>query len=121
MIRGAFTGLWRRTVARYVAIQRILVSPVLGGEGSIPVESGWVEQQQLISTESTHKGVNQCSKYVTQVQQQRPESPMVTLTWHRCKYKVPELHQRYVLAFYFIFLLLFFSLIGLFLVLHHNK
>ena len=26
--------------------------------------------------------------YVTQVQQQRPESPTVTLTWHACKYKV---------------------------------
>ena len=28
--------------------------------------------------ESTHKGVNWRSKYVTQVQQQRPESPTVT-------------------------------------------
>ena len=26
--------------------------------------------------------------YETQVQQQRPESPTVTLTWHVCKYKV---------------------------------
>ena len=32
--------------------------------------------------ESTHKGVNQHSKDVTQTQQQRPESPTVTLTWH---------------------------------------
>ena len=32
----------------------------------------------------THKGVNQRSKYVAQVQQQRPT---VTLTWHACKYK----------------------------------
>ena len=32
---------------------------------------------------STHKGVNQRSK---QTQQQRPESPTVTLTWHACKY-----------------------------------
>ena len=38
------------------------------------------------SVDSTHKGVNQRSKYVTQVQQQRPESPTVTLTWHACKY-----------------------------------
>ena len=37
---------------------------------------------------STNKGVNYHSKYVTQEQQQRPQSPMVTLTWHACKYKV---------------------------------
>ena len=46
--------------------------------------------------ESTHKGVNLRSKYVTQVQQQRPESPTVTLTRHACTYKVHELHQRYI-------------------------
>ena len=50
----------------------------------------WVEK-------STHKGVNQRSKYETQVRQQRPESPTVTLTWHACKYKVRKLHQRYIL------------------------
>ena len=44
---------------------------------------------------TTLKGVNQRSKHVTQVQQQRPESPKVTLTWHACKYKVRKLHQRY--------------------------
>ena len=38
--------------------------------------------------ESAHKGVNQRSKYVTQVKQERPESPTVILTWHACKYKV---------------------------------
>ena len=47
------------------------------------------------TTKSTHKRVNQRSKDVTQVQQQRPESPRVTLTWH--KYKVRKLHQRYIL------------------------
>ena len=31
---------------------------------------------------------------ITQVQQQRPELPTVTLTWHACKYKVHKLHQR---------------------------
>ena len=36
---------------------------------------------ELLLEESTHRGVNQRSKYVTQVQQ-RPESPTVTLTWH---------------------------------------
>ena len=46
---------------------------------------------------STHKGVNSRCKYVTQVQQQRPESPTVTLTWHACKYKVHKLHMRYIL------------------------
>ena len=49
-------------------------------------------------------------KYVTRVQQQRPESPTVTLTWHackskpidglRCKYKVHKLHQRHMLLRY---------------------
>ena len=35
-----------------------------------------------------------------QVQQQRPESPIVTLTWHACKYKVHKLHQRYILEMF---------------------
>ena len=34
--------------------------------------------------ESANKGVNKRSKHVTQAQQQRPESPTVTLTWHAC-------------------------------------
>ena len=39
------------------------------------------------------------SKYVTQAQLQRPEPPTVPLTWHaaECKYKVHNLHQRYIL------------------------
>ena len=44
--------------------------------------------------ESVDKGVNYRSKDVTQAQQQRPESPTATLTWHACKYKVHKLHQR---------------------------
>ena len=32
------------------------------------------------------------------VQQQRPESLTVTLTWHTCKYKVHKLHQWYILT-----------------------
>ena len=44
-----------------------------------------------------NKGVNYRRKYVTQVQQQRSESPTVALTRHACKYKVHKLHQRYVL------------------------
>ena len=47
--------------------------------------------------ESTHKGVNQRSKDVTQTQQQSPGSPTVTLIWPASKYKTRELHQRYVL------------------------
>ena len=49
-------------------------------------DSGWgkkVEQNEVQSTraESTHKGVNYHLKDTTQTQQ-RPESPMVPLTWH---------------------------------------
>ena len=52
--------------------------------------------------ESTHRlqhtgGFNYHSKGVTQTQHQRPLSPMVTLTWHTSKYKVPKLHRRYIL------------------------
>ena len=60
-----------------------------------------VEQHTLFSgwDESTNKGVNQSSKYITQVQQQRPQSPTVTLIWHSCKYNVPSLHQRDILIY----------------------
>ena len=34
------------------------------------------------------------SQNITQEQQQRPESPTLTLTWHACKHKVHKLHQR---------------------------
>ena len=34
---------------------------------------------------------------VKQTQQQRPESPTVTLIWHASKYKVRNLHQRYII------------------------
>ena len=34
---------------------------------------------------------------VTQAQQERPEFPTVTFTWHACKYKVRKLYQRYIL------------------------
>ena len=42
--------------------------------------------------------VNLRSKDVTQLQQQRPESLTVTLTWHKCKYKVHTLDQSYILT-----------------------
>ena len=51
---------------------------------------------QRYIVKSTHKGVNQHSKYVTQGQQ-KPESPTLTLTWNTCKYNVCKLPQRYVL------------------------
>ena len=59
----------------------------------IPIQN----EAQSARAESTHKGANWRWKYVRQVQQQRPESPTVTLTWHACKYKVHKLHQRYIL------------------------
>ena len=52
-------------------------------------------ETQSARAESTHKGVNQSSKDVTQAQQ-RPELLIVTLTWHVRKYKVHKSHQRYV-------------------------
>ena len=54
-------------------------------------------QTIILGRIKTHKGINQRSKYAKQVQQQRPESPAVTLTRHACKYKVHKLHQRYIL------------------------
>ena len=50
------------------------------------------------SVGSTHKGVNQHSKYVTHVQQQRPESLTATHIWHGCEYKIRKLHQLYILC-----------------------
>ena len=59
--------------------------------------------------ESSNKGVNQHSKYVTEVQQQRAESPTITLNWLACtetetRYINTQTwyrnHQRYILNFY---------------------
>ena len=57
------------------------------------------KRSKLFIPESTHKGVNWCLKNVTQVQQQRPELPTVTLTWHAYKCKVYKLHQWYIFIF----------------------
>ena len=46
--------------------------------------------RELISVRNT-------SAAQVQLQQQRPESPTVTLTWRACKYKIHKLHQRYLL------------------------
>ena len=51
------------------------------------------KERERKKEDSTSKGLNQRSKDVTQVQQQRPKSPTVTLTWHACKYKVHKLHR----------------------------
>ena len=52
-------------------------------------------EAERVRAESTHKGVNQ--RLTGIAQQQRPQSPTVTLTWHLHKYKVRKLHQRYIL------------------------
>ena len=61
-------------------------------------------QAQNARTETTLKEVNQRSKDVTQTQQQRPELPTVTLTWHASKHKVHKLHQKYILCVEFMYL-----------------
>ena len=45
-------------------------------------------------SESTHKGVNELSKDVSQTQQQRPELPAVTLTWHAGKCEPGECYHK---------------------------
>ena len=49
---------------------------------------------QSTCAESTNKEINYHLKDVTQTQQQRPESPKVTLTWHASKYEVDQLQQK---------------------------
>ena len=58
---------------------------------------------------SKNKGVNWLSKYATQAQQQRPELPMVTLTWHACNYKVHKLHQKLATEVFVVVLVLHIS------------
>ena len=61
---------------------------------SLPCRSWDYLSSKGLGQESTHKGGNQRSKYVTQAQQQRPQSLPATLTRHACQYKVHKLHQR---------------------------
>ena len=49
----------------------------------------WMSASQ--SDESTHIVVNQCLKYVTQVQQQQPESPMLTDSFFPCLMIAPRI------------------------------
>ena len=65
------------------------------------MESATIGQNIPLSNQQ-QKGVNQRSKDVTQTQQQRLESPTLTLTWHASKHKVHKLHERYILWFRFI-------------------
>ena len=64
------------------------------GRQKLRSQNSWQETKQaklyfyLLQSQET-KGVHQRSNAVTgKQQQQRPESPTVTLTWHACKYKV---------------------------------
>ena len=75
----------------------------------------------IVNAESTHKGINQSSKCVTQAQQQRPESPTVALTWHASKYNSTSSLSFFLLFFFFsfffvlfFFFFFFFSLLFLF-------
>jgi len=53
---------------------------------------------ETVGDESTNKEVNQRPKDVTETQQQRYESPTVTLTLHASKNKVHQLHQNHILV-----------------------
>ena len=50
----------------------------------------WIDlgMKESLCEQSVNKGVDSRSKDVTQTQQQKPESPTITLTWHAGKYKV---------------------------------
>ena len=52
----------------------------------------------VVQNQHTRALIN-AQKYITQVQQQTPESPTVPLTWHACKYKVHKLHHRCFIIF----------------------
>ena len=47
---------------------------------------------------SPHTRELTCAGKMSRMQQQRPESPRVTLSWHASKYKVHTLHQRELLS-----------------------
>ena len=61
-----------------------------------PKENRTRIQNNNKTNSTTIKWDNYRSKYVTQVQQQRPEPPTVTLSWHACNYKVHKHLQRYI-------------------------
>ena len=98
--RERFPLLWRTVSERALAKGKGAGDPMLLMGRSNPrtrqLTNLKQSEAQSARAESTHKGVNQHSKYVTQAQQQRPESPSVTLTWHPRPYKAHKLHQRYI-------------------------
>ena len=100
--------IYVHAVGAAVAVLRISTTPLsstnLGQKHGSTRNDTSLHAKKADELESTHKGVNQCSKDVTQVQQQRPESPTVTLTWHACKHKGHKLHQRYILKFMYLYL-----------------
>ena len=50
------------------------------------------QTRELLSTRKT--------SHITQTQQQRPESPTVTLTWNTSKYTAHKLQKRYIVYIY---------------------
>ena len=59
---------------------------------------------KIINTQASYLvfEIRNTSTTVTQVQQQRPDSPTVTLIRHACKYKVHKLHQSCIIQMLFI-------------------
>ena len=57
----------------------------------------WLGVKMNLHVETTHKGIKQHSKGITQTQQQRHAVPTVTLTWHASNYKGHKIHHRYIL------------------------
>ena len=58
----------------------------------------WNGMRPRVLVQNRHTRELISAQKMSLAQQQRPESPTVTLTCHRCKYKVHKLHQRYILA-----------------------
>ena len=93
--REIFPLLWRTVSERALAKGKGAGDPILlmGRSNPRTRQLTNLKQNEAHSAraKSTHRGVNQHSKDVTEAQQQRPESPTVTLSWHACKYKVHTL------------------------------
>ena len=68
-------------------------TPVVHKSWLIPyIPLTWAYQNQ-------HTGELISAQKLTHAKQQRSESPMVTLTWRMCKYKIYKLKQRYMMSF----------------------
>ena len=53
--------------------------------------------REVMQNQHTRELITTWKTSHTHTQQQRPGSPMVTVTWHASQYKVHKLHQRYIL------------------------